>query len=194
MISLLRNIYSYKRYCVQTCTEKSNNFRLWCSAYVKMASRYFVITQQVIRLLVTVTLHIVFFVLLVTKIKFNSSTWEVVFIPLFIFDFFALVYTIIYLIQYCLKKINDWENSEEADQSVLITFLPVESTELPALFFVAIGLCLKITAQVLLVVHLNGQIGRPFVPGILFCLLFAEIWGAFIYYSLSPHTIRTARL
>jgi len=159
-----------------------------------MAPKCFSITEQAIRLIVTVILHTVFFALLVTKIKFNSSTWEVVFVPLFIFDFFAILYTIIYLIQYCLKKINDWENSEEAEQSVLITFLPVESTELPALFFVAIGLCLKITAQVLLVVHLNGQIDRPFVPGILFCMLFAEIWGAFIYYSLYPHTIRTARL
>ena len=159
-----------------------------------MASRCFAITQQISRLLVTLILHTVFFVLMITKIRFDSSSWEVVFVPLFIFDFFAIVYTIIYLIQYCLKKINDWENSEEADQSILITFLPVDSTELPALFFVTIGLCLKLTAEVLLVVHLNGQIDRPYVPGILFCLLFAEIWGAFIYYSLFPHTIKTARL
>lgn len=159
-----------------------------------MAPRCFLISQQAFRLLVVLILHTVFFVLLVTKIKFNSSSWGVVFVPLFIFDFFAIVYTIIYLIQYCVKKINDWESSEEADESVLITVLPVDSTELAALFFVAIGLCLKITAEVLLVVHLNGQIERAFVPGILFCLLFAEIWGAFMYYSLSPHVVRTARL
>lgn len=159
-----------------------------------MASKCCVITQQVLRLLGIVILHSLFFALLVTKIKFDSSSWEVVFVPLFIFDFFAILYTIIYLIQYCVKKINDWENSEEADQSVLINFLPVESTELAALLFVAIGLCLKLTAEILLVVHLTGQIDRPYVPGILFCLLFAEIWGAFIYYSLFPHTVRTARL
>ena len=158
-----------------------------------MASRCLAITQQVIRLLGTLILHTVFFVLIITKIKFNSSSWEVVFVPLFIFDFFAIVYTIIYLIQYCIKKINDWESSEESE-SILITFLPVESTELPALFFVTIGLCLKLTAEVLLVVHLNGQIERPYIPGILFCVLFAEVWGAFIYYSIFPHTIRTTRL
>ena len=149
---------------------------------------------MVIRLLGALLLHTVFFVLIITKIKFNSSSWEVVFVPLFVFDFFAILYTILYLIQYCLKKINDWESCDEADQSFLITILPVDSTELPALFFVAIGLCLKLTAEVLLVVYLNGQVDRPYVPGILFCLLFAEIWGAFIYYSLFPHTVRIARL
>ena len=178
------------------CCERLRNNRIIFACGVlceKMASRCLAITQQVIRLLGTLILHTVFFVLIITKIKFDSSSWEVVFIPLFIFDFFAIVYTIIYLIQYCIKKINDWENSEESE-SFLITILPVESTELPAMFFVTIGLCLKLTAEVLLVVHLNGQIDRPYVPGILFCVLFAEVWGAFIYYSILPHTARTARL
>ena len=177
---------------MQTFTDRENNFRLWCFVR-KMASRGLAITQQIIRLLGILILHTVFFVLIITKIKFNSSSWEVVFVPLFIFDFFAIVYTIIYLIQYCVKKINDWEDSEESD-TILIKILPVESTELPALFFVTIGLCLKLTAEVLLVVHLNGQIERPFIPGILFCVLFAEIWGAFIYYSISPLRVRTERI
>ena len=181
----------------RTCSKRIRNNRIIfaCGVFMlKMAPRCFVITQQVIRLLGTLILHALFFALLITKIKFDSLSWEVVFVPLFIFDFFAILYTIVYLIQYCMKKINDWENSEEADESVLITILPVESTELPALLFFSIGLCLKVTAEVLLLIHLTGQIDRPYVPGILFCLLFAETWVAFIYYSLFPHTVRTARL
>ena len=156
-----------------------------------MASRAFRIVSQVFRLLLTVLLHTAFFAMLITRLKFNSPTWEVVFIPLFVFDFFVILYTTTYFAQYCMKKANDWESSREAEESLLMSLLPVASTNLIALLFVAVGLCLKITAEVLLLVYLNGQIDRPFIPGLLFCLLFAEVWIAFTYYSLLPHTIRT---
>ena len=156
-----------------------------------MAPRGFRVVYQVIRLLLTVLLHTAFFALLITRLKFDSpNSWEEVFIPLFVFDFFVISYTITYLIQYCLKKSNDWDGGD-GEESLLMFLLPVERTNLVALLFVAVGLCLKITAEVLLLVHLNGQIDRPFIPGLLFCLLFVEIWFAFTYYSMLPLDIRT---
>jgi len=130
--------------------------------------------------------------MLITRLKFDSpNSWEEVFIPLFVFDFFVILYTITYLVQYCLKKSNDWDSSREREDSLLMFLLPVERTSLVALLYVAVGLCLKITAEVLLLVQLNGQIDRPFIPGLLFCLLFVEVWIAFGYYSILPLTIRT---
>jgi len=159
-----------------------------------MASRGFRILHQVIRLLLTVLLHTAFFAMLIARLKFGSPTWEVTFIPLFVFDFFVILYTITYLVQYCMKKVNDWDSSREEEESFLMFLLPEESTNLVALLFVSVGLCLKITAEVLLLVNLNGQIDRPFIPGLVFCLLFTEVWIAFTYYSLLPHTIRTVTL
>ena len=107
------------------------------------------------------------------------------FSPVFVFDGVALMYCLAYLITYIAKR-----DSDDEEYGTFNCF-PLQTISLAVLLLYAVGLPLKIAAEIVLCFSLQDSV--PFyVPGILFSLLFLELGCALMYYSLKP-AIRLAQ-
>ncbi len=139
---------------------------------------------QYIRLLWIYLLHAVFLSLLLTKVLRDLDwNWFYVFAPLFVWDGISLLYFVLYLVSYVAKLINDYDD-DDYDEWVTFCF-PMQSISILTLVFYAVGLPLKVAAEILLCFSLRNSV--PFyVPGILFCILFLWVGGVLLLYSLKP--------
>jgi hypothetical protein len=102
----------------------------------------------------------------------GSVSWYAVFSPLFIFDGIAVVLWVTYLFTYLAVKLN--EDSVWADRNSPV--FPGQQVSLRYLIAFALGLPLKLSVEVLLALHLEGDGGiRVYVPGVLLMVLFLEV-------------------
>lgn len=132
------------------------------------------------RLLWILGLHALFIALLLSKLFRDTGwSWFLVFIPLFVFDGIAVVYWVLYFVSYIANKLDDYEHDW-----TYVCF-PEQKISILVLVFYAVGLPLKIAAEILLCFSLKDSI-RFYIPGVLLCALFLEIGGVLLFYSLKP--------
>jgi hypothetical protein len=129
-----------------------------------------------LRVSVLLGLHGVFVVLALIRAlsagQDGSVSWYAVFSPLFIFDGIAVVLWVTYLFTYLAVKLN--EDSVWADRNSPV--FPGQQVSLRYLIAFALGLPLKLSVEVLLALHLEGDGGiRVYVPGVLLMVLFLEM-------------------
>lgn len=141
---------------------------------------------QYIKVLCILGLHVVFVVLTLVRATSGAQwSWFIPFIPLFVFDVISVVYWIGYLIAYIYNKWTGLDLDEE--DSKLLQFFPKQTISLLVLLAYALGIPLKVVAEILLALHLSdpGSI-RTFVPALLFMLLFLEIGIVAVIQMLKP--------
>ena len=145
-------------------------------------AKFGTILFQYIRLVWILGLHVLFVSLLLSRALGEVSwSWFLVFIPLFVFDGLCVVYWVMYLVFYILNRLN----SDYDDDDYGGICFPRQKVSLVVLIFYAIGLPLKLAAEILLCFALMSSV--PFyVPGILLTLLFTEIGCVLMYYTLKP--------
>ena len=115
----------------------------------------------------------------------ESWRWSLVFIPLFIFDALSVVYWVLYLISYiAVKTSEDGVTVWSGTNSVIF---PGQSFSLLHLLAYGAGIPMKISAEILLVLHLQDPASvRVFVPAILFMLLFLEVGAVAVWETVAP--------
>ena len=141
------------------------------------------------RAIANLVLHACFVSLVLSKVS-NSLTWAwaAVFFPVFAHDGLTIVYYLIYACGACCA----WVMEEEEEDSTTVCF-PGQKPRVTTLLFSGLGLLLKITAEVLLVVYLSSS-GFPFyVCGIFLCLFFLLLSSAMLYYSIKPPVLLVCR-
>lgn len=151
-----------------------------------------------IRLSLIYGLHTLFGALLLGRVVGETSwNWFLVFIPLFIFDFIAAIYWLIYLVTYIWMRVNDELDDDignRAGGGLCIIFydehykpicFPQQSMSLLVVIFYFLAIPAKLAAQILLCFALSGSV-QFYIPGILFCLLFLGSGIGMFVTSLKP--------
>ena len=138
------------------------------------------------RLSVFLGLHGVFVVLALLRALSSgqdaSPSWYVVFSPLFIFDGLAVVLWAIYLLAYFAVKRNG--DSIWADRNSPV--FPGQQASLLYLIAFAVGIPLKLAAEILFALYLQDGAVRVFIPAVLLMVLLLETALVASYEALSP--------
>lgn len=114
----------------------------------------------------------------------ESPSWYAVFSPLFVFDALAVAMWFLYLVCY-IDKLRGGDSLVSDMGSVVF---PNQQISLLYLSSFAVGIPLKIAAEVLIAVRLEGggDSIRPFIPGVLLGLLFLLVGVVATCEALSP--------
>lgn len=141
-----------------------------------------------IRAISNLVLHTCFVSLVLSKVSNSLDwAWAAVFFPVFAHDGLTIIYYIIYLCGFC------WAWAVDEDEDSTTPCFPGQKPRVMTLLFSGLGLLLKITAEVLLVVFLSGA-GIPFyVCGIFLCLFFLLLTSSMFYYSIKPTVLLACR-
>ena len=131
-------------------------------------------------------LHALFALLTVSRVlspEERSWNWALVFTPLFVFDALAVVGWFLYLISYVVTKFS-YDSAWSGRKSVLF---PAQAMSLVYLIAFGIAIPLKTTAEILLVLRLQGVSSVSLVaPAALLILLFLEVACVALLKALSP--------
>ena len=113
----------------------------------------------------------------------GSPSWYAVFSPLFVFDGIAIVLWVLYLLTYVV--VSREEDSVWAGRNSIL--FPGQRVSLRYLLAFALGLPLKIAAEVLLALRLEDDGGfRWYVPAVLLMIIFLETGLVAGYDALAP--------
>ena len=133
-------------------------------------------------------LHTIFILLALTRILSPESgaggwNWAFVFIPLFIFDALSVILWVIYLVSYIAVK-TSYDSSWSSRNSIIF---PSQKISISHLITFGIGVPLKTTAEILLVLHLQDEPSVSLLPPVvLFVLLFLDVAAVAACEAMSP--------
>lgn len=115
----------------------------------------------------------------------DSWSWYLAFIPLFIFDAISVVYWVLYLISYIVVKTS--EDGVTVWSGTNSVIFPGQSFSLLYLLAYSVGIPIKISGEILLLLHLQEPTSiRVFIPAVLFMLLFLEVGTVAVCEAVTP--------
>ena len=131
-----------------------------------------------VRIFLVLICHVVFVSLVVARIEGNLRwSWAAVFTPLFLIDVTSAVYYASYVYGFTKQLRDGWNDS---------VCYPGNRSGITPVVLTPLGLVLKLTAEVLLALHLELSIS--FIPcGIITTCFFATTFIGMLLYTVKPN-------